>query len=119
MIQNKYIATLQHDGGKSKIYVWATNKNEAIKYICNIENCPENAILKIYIQKPTISEIKKRTLESAPYFFSRSTMKFFGQQMKDFKVYREGENFRIYAPHKHGATERLFNPFTNQLEFIN
>lgn len=119
MIKNKFIATLQHDGGKSKIYVWATDKSEAIKNICKIENCPEDAILKIYIQKPTISEIKERTFASAPYFFSRSTMRFFGQRMKDFKVYREGENFRIYAANKQGVTERIFNPFTNKLEFIN
>lgn len=49
--------------------------------------------------KPTISEIKSRTLKKAPYFFSKNTMKFFGQRMSDYKVKRspKGKIF-IYAP---------------------
>ncbi len=49
--------------------------------------------------KPTISEIKSRTLKKAPYFFSKNTMKFFGQRMSDYKVKRspKGRIF-IYAP---------------------
>ena len=42
--------------------------------------------------KPTISEIKYNTFKTAPYFFSRDTMKMFKQTMKSFKVYRTKDN---------------------------
>ena len=34
----------------------------------------------------TIHEIKERTKKTNPHFFSRDTMKFFNQTLKDFKV---------------------------------
>lgn len=34
----------------------------------------------------TIYEIAKRTKETAPHFFDRSTLRFFGQTMADFSV---------------------------------
>jgi len=78
----------------------------------------------------TIYEIKRRTEDTAPYFFSRQTMKFFGQTMRDFKVYKQkGGKFLIVAPMRErtrfsgseiwvtrGETRRLFNPETNKLE---
>ena len=74
----------------------------------------------------TIQEIKNRTQETAPYFFDAKTLKFFGQTMKSFKVYKQEEGkYLISAPMKDrnsgkvvGYTERLFNPETNELEFI-
>lgn len=117
-MQIKFNSIVKNNNGKTKIFVWAENKESAINNICKLENCTREDILKIEIVKPSISQIKELTKESAPYFFSSKTMKFFGQRMKDFKVYREGEMFRIYAPHKHGATERIFNPYTNELQFI-
>lgn len=73
--------------------------------------------------KITISEIKRRTSETSPYFFDKKTMKFFNQKMSDFKVRKlENGKFEIYAPIKDsygklmGETKRVFNPETNELE---
>lgn len=70
------------------------------------------------MRKPTIYEIKRATAETSPYFFSRKTLKFFGQTMKSFKVTRcDDGRFLIYAPTKTGGyTRRFFNPETNKLE---
>lgn len=38
------------------------------------------------MKKPTIYEIKRATQESAPHFFSRDTLRFFGQAMRSFRV---------------------------------
>ena len=72
----------------------------------------------------TIYEIKEKTRETAPYFFSRSSMRFFGQTLKDFKVYKQKDGkYLIIASsgsnwqEKH-QTKRLFNPITNELEHI-
>ena len=72
----------------------------------------------------TIYKIKQRTQETAPYFFTRSSMKFFGQTMKDFKVYKQPDGrFKITAPMINksrgvvmGETIRFFNPLTNELQ---
>lgn len=72
----------------------------------------------------TIYEIKERTEETQPYFFERKTLKFFGQTMKDFKVYKQDDGrFLITAPIRSGGkivgnTERYFNPETNKLESV-
>jgi hypothetical protein len=72
----------------------------------------------------TIYEIKKLTKETAPYFFSRKTMKYFGQTMKDFTVKKLQDNrYLVTAPMYHrngvlaGKTVRYFNPSNNELEF--
>jgi antirestriction protein len=72
----------------------------------------------------TISEIKRRTSETSPYFFDAKTMKFFNQKMSDFKVRKlENGKYEISAPRKDsngksmGVTKRIFNPETNELEF--
>ena len=72
----------------------------------------------------TIYEIKEKTKETAPFFFSRGNMKFAGQTLKDFKVYKQKDGkFLIVA--QSGSnwdnthyTKRLFNPLTNELEFV-
>jgi hypothetical protein len=73
----------------------------------------------------TISEIKKATLETAPYFFSKETMRFFGQRMSSFSVKKQPDGrVRISAPmfdrsgKNMGETIRFFNPVNNQLETI-
>ena len=71
----------------------------------------------------TIYDIKERTKETSPYFFSKNTLGFFGQTMGDFKVYKQDDKYLITAPHYkngelRGHTERLFNPKTNELEMI-
>lgn len=80
----------------------------------------------------TIYEIKRRTEETAPHFFSRETLKFFHQTMRDFKVYKQKDGkFMIVAPIRQrtrfsgspifatiGETRRIFNPETNKLERV-
>jgi hypothetical protein len=78
----------------------------------------------------TIYEIKTRLEETAPQYFSRETMKFFGQTMKDFRVYKQEDGkFLLTAPIRQrtrfsgseiwattGQTRKIFNPETNRLE---
>ena len=73
----------------------------------------------------TIYEIKQKTLGTQPHFFTRSSMRFFHQTLRDYKVYKETDGkYFITAPMKDntgkcvGHTQRLFNPETNDLEFI-
>tara|TARA_R100001460_G_scaffold58869_1_gene98683 strand:- start:1351 stop:1584 length:234 start_codon:yes stop_codon:yes gene_type:complete len=75
------------------------------------------------MKKPTIYEIKRLTEKSAPYFFSRNTMRFFNQTLRDFKVFSKHEGkYTITAPRYDnqgkytGETVRYFNPITNELE---
>lgn len=74
------------------------------------------------MKKPTIYEIKRATLETAPYFFEPQTMKFWGQTLKSFSVYpTENKNeFLIEAPTKIEGiyTRRIFNTLTKTLERI-
>ena len=72
--------------------------------------------------KMTIYEIKRRTEETSPYFFSKKTMKFFNQTLKDFKVYKLNEYFYlITCPSLFGygkntfLTKRIFFTQTNEL----
>jgi len=71
----------------------------------------------------TIYEIKERTQGTAPYFFTRDTLKFFHQTMASFKVKKQADGrYFITAPMKDhtgrivGHTERYFNPETNKLD---
>jgi len=72
----------------------------------------------------TIYEIKRRTEKTSPYFFSTKTMKFFGQTLKDFKVYKQndGKYLIIAGSGKNWSgsyeTQRIFNPATNELEGV-
>jgi len=70
----------------------------------------------------TIYEIKERTQKTEPYFFSKDTMKFVGQTLKEFKVYKtKNGRFKIVAKsgnswdYKH-ETIRYYNPDNNKLE---
>ena len=57
----------------------------------------------------TIYEIKKQTEKTSPYFFSKETLKFFGQKMKSFKVRKLNEKLI-------GQTQRIFNVDSKKLE---
>lgn len=77
------------------------------------------------MKKPTIYEIKELTKKSSPNFFSADTMRFFGQRLSDFKVYKTDckHKFLIVAysrkPElKDYKTEKIFNALTNELERI-
>lgn len=72
----------------------------------------------------TIQEIKERTAETAPFYFTPKTLKFFGQTLKSFKVTKQPDGrFKIAAPIKDketgkvvGESVRYFNPGNNTLE---
>lgn len=73
------------------------------------------------LKKLSIYDIKRLTSETEPYFFSHSTMKFFKQTLKDFRVirlFKEGK-YLIIANNKLTGfyTQRKFNPNNNKLEF--
>lgn len=77
-------------------------------------------------ERLTIHDIKRLSEPKSPYFFSRDTLKFFGQTLKSFSVTKyPGGRYLISAPmvdrltgRKVGTTERIFNPVTNELELI-
>ena len=75
----------------------------------------------------TIYEIKRLTKETAPYFFSRDTMRFFGQTLKSFRIKKQADGrYRISASSRVGSfspdlrwnndTVRFYNPENNELE---
>ena len=74
----------------------------------------------------TIYEIKRLTNVTAPYFFSKDTMRFFGQTLRSFKVKKQKDGrFKISAPSNSAPayalygdceTVRYFNPDNNELE---
>lgn len=119
-IQAKVIVKLKSDGGPVKITTWAQSIEQAIKQACTAENAPETAVIYAKVSPLTISDIKYLTESKESHFFSRSSMRFFGQTMRDFSVTRWGnDKFKIFAPWGKGIsgkTERIFNPFTNELE---
>lgn len=70
-----------------------------------------------------IYDIKRLTEQTSPYFFSRKTLKFFNQTMRDFKLKKQADGrVKIQAPMKDhagnyvGKTVRYFNPSTNNLD---
>jgi len=71
----------------------------------------------------TIYEIKYETRETEPYYFSRDTMRFFGQRLRDFRVAKMADGrFRISAPVRYAGkivseSVRYFNPATKKLEY--
>lgn len=71
----------------------------------------------------TIYQIKQATRVTAPHYFERSTMKFFGQRMRDFRVQKQADGrYKIAAQMRGrdgrnmGQSVRFFNPVTNELE---
>jgi hypothetical protein len=72
----------------------------------------------------TIYEIKRLTATTSPYFFSRDTLRFFGQTLRSFSVTRQTDGrYRIAADMRDrfsgrhmGVTERFYNPATHELE---
>ena len=74
------------------------------------------------MKKLTIYNIKRLTAETSPFFFDRKTLKFFGQRINSFKIYKQADGrYLVTAPiiinfKQTGTTERYFNPITNELE---
>lgn len=116
----KIVVKLKSDTGTIKINVWASSLDAAKEIVCNAQKAPLNAVICAKVAALTIYDIKRLSEEKAPYFFNIRTMKSFNQTLKSFKVSRLGnDKFYIYAPSFGGnKTERIFNPFTNELEHI-
>jgi len=115
----KVIVKLKHDNGTQKISVWATSIENAIETVLKAENAPKISVIYAKVAPLKINDIKRLSAENAPYFFARSTMRYFKQKMSDFSVTRKGDSeFYIFARSPFGKTERVFNPFTGDLKFI-
>ena len=58
----------------------------------------------------TPSELKYLTRETLPYFFTRKTMKFFGDTMKNYGVRSSGDTWELYRkrPVKHGLSNSAY-----------
>lgn len=62
----------------------------------------------------TVSELKAKTQETEPFFFSRKTMKFFGDTMKNYGVRtfkKDGKTiYELYRkrPVKHGLNSSSY-----------
>lgn len=69
-----------------------------------------------------IYQIAELTKETAPYFFSTDTMKFFRQTMSKWKIEKVGDRWKISQNSRDadgrlmGVTIRFFNPKNNELE---
>ena len=70
-----------------------------------------------------IYQIEELTKKTSPYFFSKSSMKFFGQTMSKFRIKQQTDGrWLISQAMKNnkrevvGYTERYFNPKNNELE---
>ncbi len=76
----------------------------------------------------TIYDVKRETASTAPRFFDRQTLRFFGQTMKSFTVSKAGGEYTgkywvraaMYNRERKqvGITERLYNPQTKELERV-
>lgn len=63
-----------------------------------------------------IYEIKRRSQAKKPYYFSRNTMKFFEQTLKDFRVYKlENDMYQFRAKRPYGETIAYFDAITNDI----
>jgi len=57
------------------------------------------------MRTPTIYEIKRATETSAPFFFARKTLEFFGQTMKSFSVWQDEGRIFLAAPKYSGSKQ--------------
>ena len=66
----------------------------------------------------TIYDIKYKTMETAPYFFSRDSMRFFRQTLRDFHVNKLPDGKYLIWARSHGGnvTQRIFDPADNSLK---
>ena len=70
----------------------------------------------------TIQEIKQRTKDTAPHYFSVKTLSFFNQKLSDFKVKKLNDTeYLIHAPsywngRLMGKSMQIFDTITNDLK---
>lgn len=65
----------------------------------------------------TLAEIKRKNTESGYFFFSKATMRFFKETMRDWKVIHR-DNGEVVVCRKRGGRdgkERIFNPETGSI----
>ncbi len=118
-MNTKIIVKLKSDNGAIKVTTYAASIEAAKEIVCSQQNAPKEAIVYAKVAPVSIYDIKRLSESSAPYFFTRKTLKFFKQKMSDFSVNRFGDDkFIISAPMPYGLTQRIFNPFTNELNQI-
>ena len=73
------------------------------------------------MKKLTIYDVKRLTKKTSPYFFSKETLRFFGQTLKSFAVIQENDTtYLILAPiynngKRMGFTQRIFDIETNTM----
>lgn len=66
----------------------------------------------------TISDIKCHNQEIGHYYFGRSTMKFFGQKMKDFRVRHVANRIFIWSHRPHGISFAEYNPVNGHINCV-
>lgn len=64
----------------------------------------------------TIYELKQLHEKSGGYFFSRRTMHFFGDRMKDFSI-KKIDDIKVEVTHKGRGKRWLFNSITGRLVY--
>jgi len=70
--------------------------------------CPKcTRVMKFGNRLPTIHDIRFATEEKSPHFFDRKTLKFFGQTMASFIVFRHKNKLMIAAPVKDSSGKRV------------
>jgi AraC-like DNA-binding protein len=79
-----------------------------------LDGCPFN----LRERKIDIEEVVRRTNLTSPYYFSKDTLKFFGQTISGFKLKRmEDGRIQLSQKTKHGTKSvRFFNPQNDKLE---
>jgi hypothetical protein len=81
-----------------------------------LDACPYN----LKTRPITIQEIVDRSKKKSPFYFSKDTLKSFGQTISGFKLKRmEDGRIRMSQKTKHGTESvRFFNPVTNGLDHL-
>ncbi len=83
---------------------------------------PTIIIIQLNTITMTIQEIKQRTKDTAPHYFSSNTLSFFNQKLSDFKVKKLNDTeYLIHAPsywngRLMGKSMQIFNSITNDLK---
>lgn len=62
---------------------------------------------------PTLAQVRAKHVQNAGHFFDRYTMKMFGDAMRTFRVYRDGN--RVYIERKKGHGSREYRWLYNAL----
>lgn len=123
-----YLTVVKSDSLKYKYLVKAENVWGAKDFICKYLSCPASAVVSVAVHYPslTIYQVKRiHEAKGGKYFFSRQTLRFFGQRLSDFSVVKDGEGgYIVAAPIKrHGVntghwTKQSFNPNTGEFNSI-